>query len=418
MFYNFWSTLIIVFSSISLFKYMLYLFLAPLQTIHAKKLNLLGRKVDKTTLEKWFKVSIIVPAWNEEVGIITSIKSLLANNYNNLEIIVVDDGSKDGTSTLVQLFEHNYIKKNDLGGKTFKFIYKENGGKGSALNTGIKASTGNIIITMDADTRFEEDAIYNVVRYFADKNVDAAVGNVKVSAESNLIGIIQQMEYTMGFYFKRVHSLMNSEYIIGGAFGVFRRNLFDKYGYFDEFCKTEDIAMSLNLKRNGCRIVYAEDAIAYTEGASTIMGLFKQRLRWKKGRLDTFLNNTDMFFSLNKTHNKFLSFFIMPLALFTDVMLILEPIFLIVALITVFNQLQTIYLLGWILFVSIIMGITYLFGSEKNGLRSFLMIPLFYFFQFLLIFSEIYAIFGSIDLYLKKKDVVWQSWARKGVGNV
>lgn len=418
MFNNLWITTIIVLGNISLFKYFLYLFLAPLQSLQAKKLSHVGRRARKKTLEKWFKVSVIVPAWNEEVGIISSIKSLLANSYNNMEIIVVDDGSKDGTATVVELFEHNYIRKTNLNGKTFKFISKQNGGKGSALNTGIKASTGDIIVTMDADTLFEKDAIYNAIKYFANRRVDAAVGNVKVSASKNLIGIIQQMEYTMGFYFKRVHSLLDSEYIIGGAFGIFRRELFDRYGYFDEVNKTEDIAMSLNLKKNGCKIVFAEDAIAYTEGASTIMGLFKQRLRWKKGRFDTLMRNADLFFNTSKRIPKFLTFFLLPISMLFEVQLILEPVMFSTMLYYLIRNNRLDLLLAWIMYIIIIGFVSYAFGSKKNSIKSLILMPLYYFFQLLLVVAEIYALIGSINLYLRNKDVVWQSWARKGVGNV
>jgi len=134
-------------------------------------------------------------------------------------------------------------------GKSFKFYSKKNGGKGSALNYGIKKSVGNLIVTMDADTIFEKDALIKAARYFINKNLDAAVGNVKISNSRTLLGLIQQIEYTMGFYFKRTHSIFNSEYIIGGAFGVFRKEMFQKYGFLTKKTKQKILSIQLDYKQ-------------------------------------------------------------------------------------------------------------------------------------------------------------------------
>lgn len=418
MLFNILLNIVIILGNISLIRYILYLFVAPIHAIQSKKIISQGTNMQREDLERNFLVSVIVPAWNEEVGIINSIKSLLKNNYNNLEIIVVDDGSTDNTAKIVREFKRKELSQFIEEGKTFKFISKKNGGKGSALNAGIKASIGDIIVTMDADTEFETDAIYNAVKYFGNDEIDAVVGNVKVSANKNIMALIQQMEYTVGFYFKRVYSVFNSEYIIGGAFGVFRRKIFEEIGFFDELCKTEDIEFSTRIKCNGFKIIYAEDAIAYTEGASSFKGLCKQRLRWKKGRLDTFMRYSQMLFSMDTNHSKFLTFFIMPYAFITDFLLLIEPIFIVFVLYSVLLNGMVEYLMAWISFVTFILGISYLFGSKKSNNRNIVLIPLFYFFQFILISSEIYAIIGSLILYYKNQDVVWQSWNRKGVGNV
>jgi glycosyltransferase involved in cell wall biosynthesis len=131
---------------------------------------------------------------------------LINATYNNLEIVVVNDGSTDNTDFLVRDFiDHEF--KTISTSKTITYIHKSNGGKGSALNAGIKNSNGDIIVTMDADTIFENDAIFNAVKYFYKTDLDAAVGNVKIANSRSLIGIIQQIEYTVGFYFKRTRSI-------------------------------------------------------------------------------------------------------------------------------------------------------------------------------------------------------------------
>ncbi len=392
-----------VLSGISLFRYLIYLFFSPLYTFQKIKILKKIKSISKVEVEKKLKVSVIVPAWNEEVGIADAITSLLQNSYNNLEIIVVNDGSVDKTDTAVKKYYEKNIKNKNLYGKSFIYINKKkNAGKGAAINSGIKQSSGDLIVTMDADTRFEKDAIYNAARYFLDKDIDAGVGNVKIANSKNILGIIQQIEYTIGFYFKRCHSVLNCEYIIGGAFGIFRKEIFEKCGFFDEKNKTEDIEFSTRLKSFGLKTIFIEDAIAYTEGPSTFEGLLKQRSRWKKGRMDTFLRYSNLFFSNNKNHNFFLSWILLPIALIGDLDLILFPILTPFIFYYTFESLDYNYWIGWIIFFTFSIIFSYLFGSRKNNIRSFLLIPVFYFASYLLIFTEIYAIIHSVILYLKR----------------
>jgi len=416
---NFILVLSLILSGIAIFRYLFYLLISPLYDFHKEKLLKDSRGLSKSQIEKRTKISVIVPAWNEEVGIITSIESLLKNSYKNLEIIVVNDGSTDNTNKVVKQFYNKRIKDKNLRGKTFTYINKrKNKGKGAAINSGIKRAKGDLIITMDADTKFEKDAIFTVARYFQNKDIDAAVGNVKVANSRTILGIIQQIEYTLGFYFKRTNSVINCEYIIGGAFGIFRKSVFEKCGNFDENNRTEDIEFSTRLKSFGLKTIYIEDAIAYTEGADSILGLLKQRLRWKKGRLDTFIKYPDMFLSCKKEHNFFLSWIVLPIALIGDLELLLFPILTPIVFYYTFTLSDFSYWFAWIFFFTSVIFLCYIFGSKKNNWRSFVAIPLFYILSIILIFVEIYAILGSMKLYLKGENIIWQTWNRKGVSNV
>ncbi len=414
---SFLLTTYYIFSGLAILKHILYLLLSPFYNLNCRKYKISAAKISQKDIEKSLKISVIVPAWNEEVGIITSIKSLLANSYRRLEIIVINDGSTDATDKIIRNFKKSL--KVLPKGKSFKYINKrKNAGKGSALNTGIKNSTGDLIITMDADTRFEKDAILNVARYFIDSDIDAAVGNVKIANSKNFLGLIQQIEYTYSFYFKRLNSILNCEYIIGGAFGIFRKKVFKKCGYFDEEIKTEDIEFSFRLKDMGIKTIFIEEAIAFTEGPSSIKELFKQRSRWKKGKLDTFYKYSNLFFSSDKKHNKVLSWFILPTSLLGDVELLLFPILTPLIFYHTFDDGILLYLLGWIFFITSNIMISYLFGSKLNSWKSFLLIPIFYIVAYLLILAETYALISSIHLYLNNSDITWQKWNRKGVENV
>lgn len=286
--------LILILAAITASKYILYLIASIFFHRRNNSFLIEASRATQSEIEKSIRVSVVIPAWNEEVGIVHCIESLVSASYHNMEIIVVNDGSTDNTDIFLKNYLENVFDQS-ISTKTIKYIVKANGGKGSALNEGVRQGTGNIIITMDADTIFEEDAIFRAARYFFKTNLDAAVGNVKIANSKSLLGIVQQIEYTVGFYFKRAHSVFNSEYIIGGAFGVFRRDVFEKYGFFDEVIKTEDIELSTRLQSKGCTILFIEDAIAHTEGPDRVRDLMKQRLRWKKGRLDTFIKHRNLF---------------------------------------------------------------------------------------------------------------------------
>jgi len=391
------------FATIMLFKYFLFLLIAPFYTL---KNYIRKMKTKDGDLAQWYPfVSIIVPAWNEEVGIAKSITSLIRNTYRYIEIIVVNDGSTDRTEEVVATFTDPRIL----------YISKQNGGKGSALNEGVKNASGEIIVSMDADSAFDKNAICNLVTYFRDPSVDAVVGNVKVANGAGIIGLIQQLEYQFGFYFKRAHDILGAEYIFGGACAAFRKsNTFDVYGGFDTQNKTEDIEMTMRLRFNGIKCAFAEDVKAYTEGASSIMGLVNQRLRWKKGRLDTFSKYRSMFFSLKKQHNFFLSWVILPFSLLSELQLLFEPIAL--TLLVAYSYISGDYLslaLGSA-FVFAIYLVNALFGEKPRISLLFMFFvtwPLFYF----LVWIEYLALIKSVLLVIRGNDIQWQNWKRVGV---
>ncbi|OGM31626.1 hypothetical protein A2803_00510 [Candidatus Woesebacteria bacterium RIFCSPHIGHO2_01_FULL_44_21] len=416
--FNVILTLIIALSVITASKYIFYVLTSPFYYLNRSKFLKKSKEFTREEIQEFIKISVIIPARNEEVGVVSTIKSVLSSQYNNLEVVVVDDGSIDNTFKVIDEFNktqgNEYLTKD----KSLLYFSKPNGGKGSALNYGIQHSNGDVVVTMDADTVFEKNALFRVARFFVDERVDAAVGNVKVANSKSIIGIIQQIEYTIGFYFKRVHSIFNSEYIIGGAFGVFRRDIFEKYGYFDESNKTEDIELSTRLQTKGCRIVFIEDAIAYTEGPATIKDLAKQRLRWKKGRLDTFIKHKGLFFSRKKYHSRFLTHYLLPITLFYEIELIIEPFLTVFGVYYLYRTHDFRALILWILFTGLINASAFVFGSSKNSRTAFVFLPLYFLLSYVLTFIEVYAMYMSIKLLISKKDVTWQRWNRKGVGTV
>jgi poly-beta-1,6-N-acetyl-D-glucosamine synthase len=410
---------ITVIASLVLLKYYIYLVVAPFYLVKLEKQKLiLKRKIKSGQLPKTYhpKVSIIIPAWNEEVGIVTTILSALNNTYDNIEVIVVDDGSTDKTALVVTKFINQY-NKSPLSGKNIRFYSQKNSGKAIAMNHGIKKATGEIVMTMDADSAHRKNAVSNMVNHFRDPQLAAVVGNVQVTNTQTLVGMIQKLEYIFGFYFKRVHSLFNAEYIFGGACAGFRKSLtFDSIGVFDDSTKTEDIEYSMRTQLYGLKSIYAEDVVAYTEGASTLSGLYKQRLRWKKGRLDVFKKYKELFFSMNKKHSKFMSWLVLPYAAFGDMQLLFEPMFftLIWAYTLISGDYLSLGISSLFIFFTFISAV--LFGDRSTNKLYFLLFPSFWLIFYVLVAVEFMALLKAIELVLSRQDVVWQRWQRQGLG--
>lgn len=412
--FSVFRTIAFIFATLMLVKYYIFLMLAPFYPVKEgfRKLRMRKRLLRHPHIGPYKpKISVIVPAWNEEVGIIKTITSILKNKYKNIELIVVNDGSTDKSDRLIR----DFIATHRIGASRIKYYYKPNGGKGRALNFGIKQSSGDIIMTIDADSIIDSRALGNLVKYFADDTISAVVGNVKVAKNYTIIGLLQQLEYLFGFYFKRAHAVMGAEYIFGGACAAYRREVFTELGLFDEKNKTEDIEMSLRIRFFGHNCTYGEDVVCYTEGASNIKGLINQRLRWKKGRFDTFIKYRRLFFSLSKHHNYFLAFFILPFSMLAELQLFFEPIA--IALLITYSIVSGDFLsitLGS-LFIFTIYLVNAFFSHEGLNLKLLILFfftwPLFY----LLVWIEYIALLKSSKMLIRGDDIEWQKWQRTGV---
>jgi len=222
-------------------------------------------------------VTVVVPAYNEEKVIIRTVQSLLSQRYP-LEIIVVDDGSPDGTADVVAgAFQNN---------PRIRVLRKPNGGKASALNLGVHEAKGEIVVAVDADTVLAPGAIEALVGPLADDRVGAVAGNAKVGNRINLVTRWQAVEYvTSQNLDRRAFSLLNCITVVPGAVGAWRRQLVLDAGGFSEQTLAEDQDLTLTLLRRGWRIAYADRAIAYTEAPDTLAGLSRQRFRWSFGTL-------------------------------------------------------------------------------------------------------------------------------------
>ena len=236
------------------------------------------RRVRGAAVEGPFEpaVSVVVPAFNESVAIERCVRSIASSDYQELEVIVVDDGSDDDTAGIVA----------GLGLDSVRVLRQANRGKASALNRGVSAVRHPLVVTVDADTVFEPGTLRELVQPFRDARVGAVAGNTKVGNRSGLLGWWQHIEYVMGFNLdRRLYDVLNCMPTVPGAIGAFRRQALDAIGPISAATLAEDTDMTIAIGRAGWRVVFAERARAWTEAPATLGALWRQRYRWSYGTM-------------------------------------------------------------------------------------------------------------------------------------
>jgi cellulose synthase/poly-beta-1,6-N-acetylglucosamine synthase-like glycosyltransferase/peptidoglycan/xylan/chitin deacetylase (PgdA/CDA1 family) len=234
-------------------------------------------------------VSIVVPAYNEELVIGNTIASLLASDYPSYEIIVVDDGSQDNTSKAVA--------ERFGADERVRLVTVANAGKAEALNTGLRYARGDVIVALDADTLFEPQTVGALARRFHDEQIGAVAGNAKVGNRVNLITRWQALEYiTSQNLDRRAFASLNCITVVPGAVGAWRKDLLVQAGGFSSDTLAEDQDLTLRIRRLGYKIAYEETAIAWTEAPHDLRSLAKQRFRWSYGTLQCMWKHRDALF--------------------------------------------------------------------------------------------------------------------------
>ncbi|TFF34205.1 glycosyltransferase [Mucilaginibacter psychrotolerans] len=256
-------------------------------------------------------VSIIVPAYNEEVTAAATIESLLKLEYHNFEVLFIDDGSKDNTYEVVKAAYDNH--------PLVRVLTKPNGGKASALNFGIAQAKYDYVVCIDADTQLRSDAIYQLMSYFTDAEIGAVAGTVKVANEINIITRWQSIEYiTAQNMDRRAFDLINSITVVPGAIGAFSKEAIAKAGGFTYDTLAEDCDLTMRILKAGYIVKNSAEAVAYTEAPESLNMLLKQRFRWSFGVIQSFWKNRDALF--NKKY-KFFGMVGMPNILIFQILL-------------------------------------------------------------------------------------------------
>jgi cellulose synthase/poly-beta-1,6-N-acetylglucosamine synthase-like glycosyltransferase len=321
------------------------------------------------------KVSIIIPAHNEENGITRSIESALSADYPNKEIIVVDDGSKDKTYLLASF----YAAKGQI-----KLVHRDysSGSKAGALNYGILFASGDVLVTVDADTLIEPNALTLLVDRLGDPDVSAVSGNVRIlsgdSGARNLLVRLQEYEYFLAFELgRRFSSIIGTMMIISGAFGAFRSAEMKALGQYDKDTITEDFDLTIKLRKLRKKLVYNDKAVSWTFCPDTWRAWRNQRIRWTKGEAETLWKHRNIFRTRGFDFSSVVSIYDM---LFSDIVLLVLRAAWIVSLFFIFPN-SIIYVLILSLIMYLLMeffatGLAAVISRDKRSLRHLLYAPI------------------------------------------
>jgi cellulose synthase/poly-beta-1,6-N-acetylglucosamine synthase-like glycosyltransferase len=312
-------------------------------------------------------ISLIVPSFNEETTIRKSIKSLIDLDYPNYEIIVVDDGSTDKTLKLAREFESSNVK----------VIHQHNQGKANALNNGINNSKGEIILTVDADTKLRKDSLKIISARFAkNKQIGAVAGNVKVIPEQSILNIVQGTEYTVGINLvRKAQSTLGCVMIVPGPIAALRREAIEKVEYFSNDTFAEDFDITMEVLKQGYKVEYEDDAISYTDAPKNLEDFIKQRRRWYRGMYQVLDKHRNLYLSIK--HGLF-GVFGVPNLWFDAISPFFNTALILLTLITVFLGDPLLSLSGITLYfvIQFAIGIFAVSLDPQPRLRDFLGIPL------------------------------------------
>jgi cellulose synthase/poly-beta-1,6-N-acetylglucosamine synthase-like glycosyltransferase len=281
------------------------------------------------------RISILAPAFNEEASVQESVRGLLAIAYPNLEVVIVNDGSRDATLEIL-MREFELLSVQAAAGATIEtqpvrqvyrsrthgnliVVDKQNGGKADAMNAALNIASGTLVCAVDVDTLIEGDALQRVVQPFIEHDDTLAAGGtvrvangcdiqhgrvVLVRAQRNALAGIQAVEYLRAFLFGRLGwNRLGGNLIISGAFGLFRRDAVVAVGGWLAETVGEDMELVLRLRRRAYesdtsqRITFVPDPVAWTEVPEARGVLARQRVRWHRGLADTLWRHRRVLFN-------------------------------------------------------------------------------------------------------------------------
>jgi cellulose synthase/poly-beta-1,6-N-acetylglucosamine synthase-like glycosyltransferase len=375
----------------------------------------------------------------------------MASSYpkNRMEIIVVNDGSTDNTAKVVRQYiselgrfeQHSTMSRNP---RTYELtrrirrnkahiprvvlVNQKNAGKAAALNNGIKNyASGRLIMCLDGDSLVHPKMIENSVAHFRDRTVTAMASNVNIIEDGTVLSLVQRFEYILCGHMKKAQSSMNVEYIIGGIGSVYRRSAIKRVDFYDTNTMTEDIDLSMKIVGKGNkkhRLIFAADAITYTESVQTVKSLLRQRYRWKYGRMQTFLKNRQIFFNTGEEYGKALTWVMLPFTLVQEFFLFLEPLVIGYLFYTSIHYRNPMT----VIFVATIISIYLLLAvwstehlSVKEKVRLSVLAPTMYFLIYLLTLVEYFSLVLSLAKVHKLRESIaaefttWKSPERSGI---
>lgn len=272
--------LLLVLSTMLLALRMLFV---PLAVAHEIRDRLRRRRGALGVLDQEPSISVIVPAYDEEAVLESCLRSILGCGYPDLEVIVVDDGSTDATAGIGA-----DLSRED---PRVRCIVQDNAGKGAALNTGIRASTGEILVLVDADTVFTAATVPELLRGFRTDGVGAVCGDDRpVNVDRLMTRFLALITHVGTGLVRRAFDILGVVPVVSGNCGAFRREALEALmhsaqGPVREDTLGEDLELTWRLHRSRWRVTFAPRALVFAESPSTLGALWRQRVRWARGLL-------------------------------------------------------------------------------------------------------------------------------------
>lgn len=370
------------------------------------------RRRDVPTLcDEWPSVSIIVPAFNEATVIGNCVRSIQLTGYGRYEVILVDDGSTDNTAELMRGFA--------AADARIKVLTQDNAGKGAALNLGIRNATGEVLMFVDADGIFSRHTVEKMLRGFEDARIGAVCGDDRPvnlnRVQTRMLAFISHVGTGM---VRRALTMIGCLPIVSGNIGAFPRKVVEEVGPFREDTVGEDLELTWRVHKAGYRVVFAPRALVYAESPSTIGALWRQRVRWARGLLQTMLIHKGMIGNLR--HGQFGAYL-----LFNAITMVVLPVVQIVLLFDLVFLLAVGYsplggdtwaVLGWLgIFVTLALTLCAV-GMNRawKDLRHIWVFPL----------IPLYSVFTSFTMLaalsqeIRGKEARWNKLTRTGIVSV
>lgn len=317
------SALMLVLMVALMFTLVINYITVPLAIIHKFR----GERIESTPLKEFPKVSVIVPAFNEEKVLGRTIENLLEAYYPDKEIIVIDDGSTDSTYQVAK----KYIPRG------VKVVQRVNGGKYAALNTGLIYATGEFVISVDADSLVTRTALIEIVKGFQDDpEVGGVAGTLKVYNNNKFLTKLQSLEYLIQIeVVRRAFDNFGTITVAPGAFSAFRRAAVIESGNYDPDRLLEDFDLTIKLQKAHKVLRGDSEALAYTEAPETLGDVYKQRLSWYRGDFQNFWKHRDAFVNpkFGYMHSLTLPYMLISMTLvpFSSIIVIATSIIMILA---------------------------------------------------------------------------------------
>ena len=394
--------------------FMIFLILSTIRILIIGAMALLEkkRKIALTQIEKTLDhpfVSIIVPAYNEEVNAVSSLHNLLHCDYPAFEIIFIDDGSTDKTySKVKEAFENNSF---------VRVLTKVNGGKATALQYGIEQSKADYVVCIDADTKLAKDAVSKLMRNFLNPlnqnrdKIGAVAGSVIVGNEVNILTKWQSIEYITSQNFDRKgFAYVNAITVIPGAIGAFRKEAILEAGGFTSDTLAEDCDITIRIMKAGYIVANESKAYAFTEVPENLRQFLKQRVRWSFGVMQTFWKHKEILF--NNTR-KSLGWVALPdMLLFKYIIPFFTPfadVFMIFGLLTGNAGKIGFYFLIYVIVDALIAATAFAFEKE-NPLKLIWLVPQRLIYRWLMM----YVFFKAIKRAIKGELQMWGVLKRTG----